>query len=93
MGNIIINGRKYQGSCVTVVNGKTYIDGKPADNVTQSNETPTHIVIEGDVETLKTDLSVQVNGRVGSIEAGGSVSCDNVTGNVHSGGSVSCDKN
>lgn len=95
-GNTIING-SINGSVITFRNGKTYIDGKPIDELNDINndERVINITIEGNVERLEVDYcnTIKVTGdckRVktnsGDIEIGG-----NVEGDVHTNmGSITC---
>lgn len=84
---VIINGKKYAGRSVVIVNGKVLIDGAPAE---ESLSGVVEIKVEGDLVSLECDAPVTVNGNVGQLSAGGSVHCNDVGGNVNAGGSVHC---
>jgi len=88
---INVNGKKYEveGSNISVVNGKIYADGKLVNEEEVKANT---IEIQGNINSLETDLSVNCNNVKGDIKAGGSINCDNVGGNITAGGSVNCDK-
>ena len=89
---ISINGKTYktEGSSQSVVykNGEIFINGKKANDKRLNVET---IIINGNIDKLETDSSVNITGDVGSINAKGSVYCDNVKGSIYAGGSVNCD--
>ena len=85
-----INGVKYEGNNVSIVNGVVTIDG-----VVQSTDRLSgvvKIVVTGTLQSLKTDGSVTCGTVEGSVNAGGSVECGNVGGYVSACGSVKCDK-
>lgn len=48
-------------------------------------------VLDGKIENLSCDASVNCGAVEGDVRAGGSVNADSVGGNVHAGGSVHCD--
>lgn len=87
---IIINGKRYSGSSVTVVNNRVIIDGV---DVTSKDmpKTILNIEVKGKLANLITDASVNCDNICGDVRAAGSVSCDDVGGSVTAGGSVSCD--
>lgn len=85
---IIINGKTYEGNNVSIIDNVVTVDGVVLDNKDSKLAT---LKIEGNIVSLKTDLSVHVTGDVGSVVAGGSVHSGNVGGNVQSGGSVHCE--
>ena len=89
----IVNGQRVQipnGSEVSIVGSKLYIDGK--EYKADGSEPLISITIEGDVGSLKVDKGdVSVLGSVnGNVEAGGSVGCGQVDGHVVAGGSITC---
>jgi len=104
MGTININGKTYvtNGGSICITDNYVIIDGKV---VSEKLSGIVKVVIEGDLASLKTDVSATVNGDVtgnvncngsctcgkveGSVKAGGSVTCGKVKGGVHAGGSVS----
>lgn len=90
------------GRDVVIINGKIIVDGREVGNT----EDALIIRVEGSIENLTTDMSVNcqdVTGNIiakgsvnadaikGNVEAGGSVNCDDVGGSVRAGGSVNCD--
>jgi len=87
---ITINGKTYQGSSVSITNGRVVIDGKEMTDAKLPEHT-THIKVTGDLASLTTDLSVTAQNVQGDVYAGGSVSCDDVGGDISAKGSVSCD--
>ena len=91
---IIINGRKFSGSNVTVAGGKIIIDGKE-QNASDYEEKIINIVIDADVNEVSSDCgNITVNGTVnknvktvnGSIDISGDVGGDVKTTN----GDVQC---
>lgn len=99
-GNIVADN--VAGRNIVIRNSKIVVDGVEISD-TQDALT---IRVEGVVENLTTDMSVNclnVTGNVtakgsvnadaigGNVEAGGSVNCDDVAGDVKAGGSVNCD--
>lgn len=81
---ITYNGKQYEGTSISVVNGVVTIDGK----LVEEGNTASIVHIHGDVGELKTDKSVNCNNVKGTVDAGGSVNCANVGGDVDAGGSV-----
>jgi hypothetical protein len=90
MARIVINGREFTGSSVSVHNNRVIIDGKVQDD--ELSGVVEIRVIEGIIDRLETDASVTCGEVRGGVNAGGSVHCGNVTGSVTAGGSVKCDK-
>ena len=104
MGKIIINSGFNSGSIIGINNGEIIIDGKVVQNYSGNVK----VIIEGDVETVKCEGSVEVRGNAGivdcggsctvrgnvngGLDAGGSVKCGKESGNISAGGSVSCRK-
>lgn len=82
------NGKEYEGTSISVINGTVIIDGK----VVEEDNKASVIHIHGDVGELKTDKSVNCNNVKGDVDAGGSVNCSNVGGDVDAGGSVNAGK-
>lgn len=88
---VIINGQRFDGNNVSIINGVVVIDG----NTTSLNGLSgvVKIEVQGNLTSLKTDASVTVNGSVlGDVSCGGSLHCGDVGGSASSGGSVKCDK-
>ena len=85
------------GGTIRIIDGKTYVDGKPLEELEAKNtdEKVINITIEGNVERLEVDYchSIRVTGDAnriktnnGDIEIGGDVS-----GDVHTNmGSITC---
>lgn len=89
MAKITIDGRTFEGDCVSIINGTVVIDGASQGGTLNGD---VRLEIVGTLTNLKTDASVNMTGQIkGDVEAGGSVRCDDVGGNVNCGGSVSCD--
>lgn len=88
---VIINGKSIsvEGSNISVVNDKVYVDGKLIEEGLSGIVT---IEFKGDLATLDSNGSIAVNGNVeGDVDAGGSVTISgDVEGDVDSGGSVTC---
>ena len=86
-----------KGGTISITDGKTFVDGKPIDelNAINTDDKVINITIEGNVERLEVDYctSIKVNGDAkriktsnGDIEIGG-----NVSGDVHTNmGSITC---
>lgn len=92
INNRVINA---QGKHITITNGKIFIDGKPIEDYSQSEEKVVNIVIEGSVDMLQVDhcSTITVNGDTKKVKTGsGDVAVTgNVKGNVHTGsGDVRC---
>lgn len=91
MNKVTINGKTYHSvRNISVSDNSVVIDG----NKINHGETDNGILgikIEGIVENIECDGSVQCNDVHGVVQAGGSVTCDNVGGTVQAGGSVTCD--
>jgi len=90
MARIVINGREFTGSSVSIRNNTVIIDGKVQDD--DISGVVEVRVIEGIIDRLETDASVNCGDVKGGVSAGGSVHCGNVAGSVTAGGSVKCDK-
>jgi hypothetical protein len=90
MARIVINGREFTGSSVSIRNNTVIIDGKVQDD--ELGSVVEVRVIEGVIDRLETDASVTCGEVRGGVSAGGSVHCSNITGSVNAGGSVKCDK-
>lgn len=83
-GGDIIAGRN-----ITIIGNRIIVDGNEIEG-SFSGKVELHI-LEGVVENIKADGSINALDVSGSINAGGSVNCDAVTGDVSAGGSVNCD--
>ena len=94
MGTVKINGIPFPGEKITIVDSEIFIDGEPVDPkvvIPRNNKIP-QIFITGNVESIKSNLSVAVIGNVGRVEAGGSVICDIIQGSATARGSITCDE-
>lgn len=88
MGTISINGVTYSGNNVVMQNGRIFIDGvEQKESATGRVEL---VVVNGPLQNLTVDGSVQCGDVLGSIQAGGSVQCEGVNGSINAGGSVHC---
>ena len=93
MGTIKINCLPFPGEKITIIDSTIFIDGEPVDPrvvIPRNTEIP-QIRITGNVESIKSDLSVAVMGTVGQVEAGGSIICDIIQGSATAGSSITCD--
>lgn len=104
MSEIIINSGFNSESVVCINNGEIVIDGKVVQNYSGNIK----VIIEGSVDVVKCEGSVEVHGNAGIVDcggsctvrrsvngrldAGGSVKCGKVAGNISAAGSVSCRK-
>jgi hypothetical protein len=73
-GGVVINGTRYQGKSVNMIDGKVYVDGKEVANDNPDSKT-IKIVIEGDcakAETTSGDITVKgnVNGEIRTTSGG-----------------------
>ena len=85
MSIITIDGKSFVGNNLSIINGVVSVNG-----IVQNGKVSgiVKIVIEGNIDNLKTDATVEVHGNVQNIDAGGSVQCGSVGGNIDAGGSV-----
>lgn len=88
---ITINGNKYSGSNVVVLNNKVIIDGKDVTPDSKNIE----IKIDGDINELKVDNcnNIEVNGNVNNIKTqNGDVEINgNINGSITSmNGDIDC---
>jgi len=89
---ITINGKEinYAGnnSTITINNGRVIVDGK---TIQECKSGDIKVVIEGDVNKIDCDGSVEVHGNVKNIDCGGQCNVTgNVDGNIYAGGSITC---
>ena len=84
-GTIIINGKKYEGNNVKVVNSKVYIDGVLQEDDETSAKT-INITIQGDCGHITSDnCDIKISGNALSVSStNGDISCHDVSGNVTS---------
>lgn len=83
-GGDIIAGRS-----ITIIGNRIIVDGNEVTGEF-GGKVELHI-LEGVVDTIESDGSVNAREVTGNITSGGSVNCDAVKGNVTAGGSVNCD--
>lgn len=86
MPRIVIDGRVFDGSDLSIINGVVTVDG-----VTVQDGTVTGVVeirVEGTLASLTTDANVVCKGVTGSVKAGGNVACGDVGGDVRAGGNI-----
>lgn len=98
MASLIIGGVKVTGNNIEIRNGTVIVDGVVVSGVQTAAGSPLSgnnavevRVLEGRVENLKADGSINAGNVEGDVQAGGSVNCDAVKGSVNAGGSVNCD--
>lgn len=87
---IVIDGREFTGSNISIVNGKVTVDGVVQEGQLVGN---VKIDVHGDVLSLGSGSGdVTVTGSCGSVQTmSGDVECGNVTGNVKTmSGDVTC---
>ena len=101
-GSININGKTYNGTNITINNGRVIIDGKVQEEGLSGT---VEVKVTGNIGSLKCDGSATVYGDVlgdvhaqnsvevegdilGDVNAGNSVEAENIKGNVKAGNSV-----
>jgi hypothetical protein len=85
---IIINGRSYSGSSVSIINGRVTIDGKPQEEAV-SGVVEVRIT-EGSPVSVQSDATVRCLDVAGDVHAGMEVHCGSVGGNVRAGMGITC---
>lgn len=78
------------GKNIQIRNGVVTIDGKVQDAAL--GEIAVLKIVEGTIQNLDTDASVNCRNIAGDVRAGGSVNCDDIKGSVTAGGSVQVNK-
>lgn len=88
---ITINGKTHnvQGSSISVINGKLYVDDKLVEEGLQGI---VEVKWEGPLASLSSDAAVTCGDVHGGVTAGSSVSCGSVAGSVDAGSKVMCGK-
>ncbi|WP_345842502.1 hypothetical protein [Shewanella algae] len=88
-GKIVIDGREFSGSNITIVNGKVTVDGVVQDGELVGD---INVTIHGDVERLENSRGKVVAKKAGSIHTqSGDVECGDVDGSVQTmSGDVNC---
>lgn len=89
---VTVNGRTYQGSSVSIINGRVIVDGKEMSD--ESSSPKIEVSIQGNVERLETASGdVTVHGMVqgGLSTVSGDIECHAVHGPVSSvSGDIRC---
>ena len=80
---VVINGKKYSGNSVSVMDNKVFIDGKRVDQ--SDDEKVINIVVEGNINSLEVDSceKLEVTGNCGNVAS--------KNGNIRINGDVSGD--
>ena len=86
---IIINGKAYSGTSVSIIGGQVLIDGKPQDG-TVSGVVEVHIT-DGVPVSVRSDAAIRCGDVAGDVSAGMEVTCGPVAGSVRAGMSVTCE--
>ena len=89
MQNITINGKSYIGNSIRVTNNEVWIDGIRANPQPLPDNGILRIDLNGSIESLTSDSSVNVVGQVGQVRASGNVQCGDA-GSVYASGNVIC---
>ena len=88
-GHVVINGKRYQGRNVTIINNVVTIDG-----VTHGGELTgdINVVVNGDVDSIENESGSITAQNVGSITTqSGDVRCGDVFGSIQTmSGDVTC---
>lgn len=85
---IIINGKVYNGSNVTIRGSQVVIDGKPqGDPVNGVVEVR---ITEGTPVSVQSDMDVHCGDVAGDVTAGMDVECGSVGGSARAGMSITC---
>lgn len=96
MASILINGQNYQfedNSNINISADKIIVNGIEITDYNKSKPPVLNISIEGSVDSITSDLSINIKGDVtGNIKAGNSINCNDVNGDVKAGNSISCKK-
>jgi hypothetical protein len=88
---VTIDGRDFNGSNVTIINGRVTVDGVVQDGTLSGNVS---VVVHGDVDRLENASGTVKANNVGSIATkNGDIECGDVNGSVQTmSGDVSCGK-
>jgi len=88
-GRVIIDGREFYGTNVTISNGKVTVDGVVQDGELSG---PVSVTVHGDVQSLENHSGKVIAQNVGEVSTGsGDVKCGNVSGSIRTGsGDVEC---
>jgi hypothetical protein len=88
-GKIVIDGREFRGSNVSISNGKVTIDGVIQDGELSGT---INVEVHGDVQVLENQAGNITAHNVGEISTGsGDIKCGYVEGNIRTGsGDVVC---
>lgn len=90
---IKINGKTFFGNDLSIVGGKTYIDGVQVDPNGDGSLLSGVVKVEvtGTIASLKTDASVSCQNVDGPVSAGGSINSDKISGDAKADGSINCE--
>lgn len=93
MSSVMINGRRISvpnGSSVSINNGEIFVNGEKYEDDKLKYKEIVHLIVNGDVGSIVSDVSVEINGNVdGDIDAGTSVKVNgNMIGDIDSGTST-----
>lgn len=88
-GSVVIDGKSFSGSSISISNGKVIVDGVTQDGSLTGN---IDVVVHGNVKTLENQCGNVTANDVGEISTGsGDIKCGNVSGSVRTGsGDVAC---
>jgi len=88
-GHVVVDGREFRGSNISITNGKVTVDGVVQDGDLTG---PINVTIHGDVQSLENNSGNVTAQNVGEISAGsGDIKCGNVSGSVRTGsGDIEC---
>ena len=88
-GHVVVNGKRYQGRNISIINGMVSIDG-----ITQDGELAgdINIIVNGDVDNIENECGSIAAQNVGSISTqSGDVRCGDVSGSIQTmSGDVTC---
>ena len=88
-GRIVIDGREFKGSNVSIINGKVTVDGIVQDGELVGS---INVEIHGDVNSIDNQSGNVTAHNVGEVNTGsGDVKCGDVSGSIRTGsGDVDC---
>lgn len=87
--NVVIDGKSFSGSNISIQNGRVIVDGVVQDGSLTGD---INVVVHGNINTLENNCGNVTAHDVGEISTGsGDVSCQNVSGSIRTGsGDVTC---
>jgi len=88
-GQVVIDGKSFSGSNISISNGKVTVDGVVQDGSLSGD---VNVVIHGDVQMIESQSGIVTAQNVGEINTGsGDVKCGDVGGSIRTGsGDVDC---